>query len=43
MLVNRYSKKVTATMATLEQVQQTLNQPVFYGIPPSPAVIGLCR
>jgi hypothetical protein len=23
----------------LEQIQSTLNQPVFYGIPPSPAVI----
>jgi pilus assembly protein CpaE len=39
-VVNRYTKKVTATMANLEQIQQTLNQPVFYGIPPSPAVIG---
>ncbi len=38
-LVNRYTRKVTANMATLEQIQQTLNQPVFYGIPPSPAVI----
>jgi len=38
-IVNRYTKKVTATMATLEQIQSTLNQPVFYGIPPSPAVI----
>jgi pilus assembly protein CpaE len=38
-LVNRYSKKITANMANLEQIQQTLNQPVFYGIPPSPAVI----
>ncbi len=38
-VVNRYSKKVTANMATLEQIQQTLNQPVFYGIPNSPAVI----
>jgi pilus assembly protein CpaE len=38
-VVNRYTKKVTATMATLEQIQQTLNQTVFYGIPPSPAVI----
>ena len=26
-------------MASLEQIQQTLNQPVFYGIPRSPAVI----
>ena len=38
-VVNRYTKKVTATMASLEQIQQTLNQPVFYGIPPSQAVI----
>ena len=38
-VVNRYTKKVTANMASLEQIQQTLNQPVFYGIPPSPAVI----
>jgi pilus assembly protein CpaE len=38
-VVNRYTKKVTATMANLEQIQQTLNQPVFYGVPPSPAVI----
>lgn len=38
-VVNRYNKKVGPNMATLEQIQQTLNQPVFYGIPPSPAVI----
>ena len=38
-VVNRYTKKVTATTATLEQIQQTLNQQVFHGIPPSPAVI----
>jgi pilus assembly protein CpaE len=38
-VVNRYTKKVTPNMANLEQIQQTLNQPVFYGIPGSPAVI----
>ncbi len=38
-VVNRYTKKVSATTANLEQIQQTLNQPVFYGIPPSQAVI----
>jgi septum formation inhibitor-activating ATPase MinD len=38
-VVNRYTKKVTANMATTEQIAQTLNQPVFYGIPHSPAVI----
>jgi septum formation inhibitor-activating ATPase MinD len=38
-VVNRYSKKVNANIAALDQIQQTLNQPVFYGIPPSPAVL----
>ena len=38
-LVNRYTKKVNANMANLEQIQQTLNQQVFYGIPGSPAVL----
>lgn len=38
-VVNRYSKKVTSSQASLEQIQQTLNQSVFYGIPSSPAVI----
>jgi pilus assembly protein CpaE len=38
-LVNRYTRKVTANIAGLEQIQQTLNQPVFYGIPASPAVL----
>jgi pilus assembly protein CpaE len=38
-VVNRYTKKITSTQASLEQIQQTLNQSVFYGIPSSPAVI----
>jgi pilus assembly protein CpaE len=38
-LVNRYSKKVGVNSATVEQIQQTLNQPVFYGVPASGAVI----
>jgi pilus assembly protein CpaE len=38
-VVNRYTKKVTANLASLDQIQQTLNQPAFYGIPPSTAVI----
>jgi pilus assembly protein CpaE len=38
-VVNRYTKKANGTQATLEQIQQTLNQSVFYGVPPSPAVI----
>ena len=38
-VVNRYTKKVTSSMASLEQIQQTLNLPVFYGIPNSPGVL----
>src|SRR5690349_14295649 len=38
-VVNRYTKKVSSNQASLEQIQQTLNQSVFYGIPSSPAVI----
>src|SRR5229473_6361797 len=38
-VVNRYSKKVGSHQASLEQIQQTLNQSVFYGIPASPAVL----
>lgn len=38
-VVNRYTKKVNSHQASLEQIQQTLNQSVFYGVPPSPAVL----
>lgn len=38
-VLNHYQKRNNANYATLEQVQQTLNQPVFYGIPGSPAVL----
>jgi pilus assembly protein CpaE len=38
-LVNQYQKKPSSQYASLEQIQQTLNQPVFYGIPSSPAVL----
>ncbi len=38
-LVNCYTKKGGPNIATVEQIQQTLNQPVFYGIPQSPAVL----
>jgi septum formation inhibitor-activating ATPase MinD len=38
-LINKYQKKPAAQYATLDQVKQTLNQPVFYGIPDSPAVL----
>ena len=38
-IVNQYSKKPSAQAASLDQVQATLNLPVFYGIPPSQAVL----
>ena len=38
-VVNHYTKKIGPHQATLEQIQQTLNQPVFYGIPPTPAML----
>lgn len=38
-VVNHYHKRSSANHASLEQIQQTLNQPVFYGIPNSPAVL----
>jgi len=38
-VVNHYQKRNSPNLASLEQIQQTLNQPVFYGIPNSPAVI----
>jgi pilus assembly protein CpaE len=39
LVVNQYTKKVNSNHASLEQIQQTLNQPVFYGIPGSPAML----
>ena len=38
-VVNQYNKKPNPNFATLEQIQQTLNQPAFYGIPQSPAFL----
>ncbi len=38
-VVNHYRKKLPAGCASLEQIQQTLNQNVFYGIPPSPVIL----
>ena len=38
-VVNHYQKKVSSSYATLEQIQQTLNQKVFYGIPHSPVML----
>lgn len=37
-VVNQFQKKTGSHLASLDQIQQTLNQPVFFGIPPSPAV-----
>jgi pilus assembly protein CpaE len=38
-VVNKYTKKPNTNYASLEQIQQTLNQPVFYGIADSPAYL----
>jgi len=38
-VVNRYQKRSNPNYATLEQIQQTLNQTVFYGIPDTPALL----
>ena len=35
LVVNRYNKKSNSNLATREQIEQTLNQPVFYGVPES--------
>ncbi len=37
-VVNQYQKKPSTQYASLEQIQQTLNQKPFYGVPPSSAV-----
>jgi septum formation inhibitor-activating ATPase MinD len=38
-VINKYQKKANSQIASLEQVTQTLNQPVFYGIPESSAML----
>jgi septum formation inhibitor-activating ATPase MinD len=38
-VINNYQKKTSQNYASLDQIQQTLNQPVFFGIPPSAAVL----
>ena len=38
-VVNRYRRRPMPNLASLEQIKQTLNQPVFYGIPDSPAFL----
>ena len=37
-VMNQYKKKTGPHQASLDQIQQTLNQPVFFGVPGSPAV-----
>ncbi len=39
LIVNHYNKKQSPQSASIEQIQQTLNMPVFYGIPSSPAML----
>ena len=38
-VINKYQKKPSSQIASLDQVTQTLNQPVFYGIPESSAML----
>jgi septum formation inhibitor-activating ATPase MinD len=38
-IVNHYTRKPSPHHASLEQISQTLNQPVFYGIPSSPVML----
>lgn len=38
-VVNQYQKKAPSHLAAIDQIRQTLNQEIFYGIPPSPAVL----
>jgi len=38
-VVNQYQKKPDSNLATLDQIQQTLNQPAFYGIPSSASAV----
>jgi pilus assembly protein CpaE len=38
-VVNQYQKKPGPHLATLEQIHETLGQPVFYGIPPAAAAV----
>src|SRR5260370_1000291 len=38
-VVNHYTKRHGPNTASLQQIQQTWNQPVFYAIPNSPAVV----
>ena len=39
-VVNQYSKEPKPGHARLDQIQQTLNQQIFYGVPGSTAVLG---
>jgi pilus assembly protein CpaE len=39
LVVNRYNKRANASLASREQIENTLNQPVFFGIPDSYAAV----
>ena len=39
LVVNRCTKKVNANLASREQIQNTLNQPIYFGIPESHATV----
>jgi pilus assembly protein CpaE len=38
-VINRFTKKPSQNQASLDQIKQTLNQDIFFGIPSSPAVL----
>jgi pilus assembly protein CpaE len=38
-VINRYTRKPTQNQASLDQIKQTLNQDIFFGVPSSPAVL----
>ncbi len=35
LVVNRYNKRVNSNLASREQIENTLNQPIFFGVPES--------
>ena len=39
LVVNQYTKKIGPNQASIEQINQTLGQPVFYGVPQTPAML----
>lgn len=39
LVVNRYNKRTNSNLATREQIQSTLNQPIFFGVPEGAATL----